>query len=231
MAKAKKKVNTSPAKAPRRKAGKKHNDPAKTAKRSNPPAPEPKCTPELIEKAREWIEKWCPTGRTLAKILGVSSRTIDAWRKIGGPYFHADFANAWRDGRLKYYQTRGAEHALAHSAVGFTREIEIPVKDDDGWKTLKLKKYFPPNPQSLKLLMTNTMPEKYKEKHEHKLTTDEKTPIHITFNYDPPTSPPATQEESGDAGNSGNSHNGSAGTNSSQKPGGLEVQPAADAGV
>jgi hypothetical protein len=143
------------------KAGASSRDANVSAERGRPA----QCTPQLIARAAELCEKFGVENRDLAYCLGVSIRTIQRWLDFKNPQFQEPFAQAVQQARKKFLATVEIERKYATLAVGFEKRIEVLTHDRDGNPvTLKIKKFFPPDERAGRFMLTNWMPERYKNR-------------------------------------------------------------------
>jgi hypothetical protein len=123
------------------------------------------CTPQLIARAAELCEKFGAENRDLADCLDVSIRTIQRWLDFKNTQFQEPFAQAVQQARKKFLDTVEVERKYATLAVGFEKRIEVLTHDRDGNPvTLKIKKFFPPDERAGRFMLTNWMPERYKNR-------------------------------------------------------------------
>lgn len=99
------------------------------------------------------------TDTEIAELLGVSESTFDTW-KVENPSLRA----ALRKARVDAYV--GVARALHRSARGYTLKDKRVKTNGKGevLEVIEQKRHFPPNNASAGMLLTNRLPDQWKER-------------------------------------------------------------------
>ena len=112
------------------------------------------------------------TNALVAKKFGISPRTLDYWIEA-----HESFKESVIDGRK--VSNSENELKLFRISQGFYKEIEKPFIVKGKVEIVTYKEYFPPNFPALRFLMTNRMPQDYRDKVEETQEKETETQIEI----------------------------------------------------
>ena len=114
------------------------------------------------------------TNALVAKKFGISPRTLDYWIEA-----HASFKESVIDGRR--VSNSENELKLFKISQGFYKEIEKPFIVKGKVEIVTYKEYFPPNFPALRFLMTNRMPQDYRDKIAEAETEETSKPVAINI--------------------------------------------------
>lgn len=112
------------------------------------------------------------TNALVAKKFGISPRTLDYWIEA-----HESFRKSVIDGRK--VSNSENELKLFKISQGFYKEVEKPFIVKGKVEIVTYKEYFPPNFSALRFLMTNRMPQDYRDKVEETQEKETETQIEI----------------------------------------------------
>lgn len=112
------------------------------------------------------------TNALVAKKFGISPRTLDYWIEA-----HPSFKESVIDGRK--VSNSENELKLFKISQGFYKEVEKPFVVKGKVEIVTYKEYFPPNFSALRFLMTNRMPQDYRDKVEETQEKETETQIEI----------------------------------------------------
>jgi len=112
------------------------------------------------------------TNALVAKKFGISPRTLDYWIEA-----HESFKESVIDGRK--VSNSENELKLFKISQGFYKEVEKPFIVKGKVEIVTYKEYFPPNFSALRFLMTNRMPQDYRDKVEETQEKETETQIEI----------------------------------------------------
>lgn len=112
------------------------------------------------------------TNALVAKKFGISPRTLDYWIEA-----HESFRESVIDGRK--VSNSENELKLFKISQGFYKEVEKPFIVKGKVEIVTYKEYFPPNFSALRFLMTNRMPQDYRDKVEETQEKETETQIEI----------------------------------------------------
>lgn len=112
------------------------------------------------------------TNALVAKKFGISPRTLDYWIEA-----HESFKESVIDGRK--VSNSENELKLFKISQGFYKEVEKPFIVKGKVEIVTYKEYFPPNFSALRFLMTNRMPQDYRDKIEETQEKETETQIEI----------------------------------------------------
>jgi len=126
------------------------------------------------------------TDRKIAKLLGVTERTVNRWKKD-----YPEFCQALKKGKV--LADDAVERSLFQRATGYTvPEVKVLA---DGTK-IPILRHYPPEVLACIFWLKNRRPEQWRERHE--LAVTELPPIKVQFNatgpdqrVDSPTQPEA----------------------------------------
>jgi hypothetical protein len=128
--------------------------------------------PEYASQA----EKLCRLGATdaeLADLLGVSVRTISAWKTR-----HLDFRQALKGGKTEADDR--VERALYHRAMGYSHEVEKPMVVDKDLRIVTYTEHLPPDTTACIFWLKNRKPEEWRDKRTTELEWATKKPSEMT---------------------------------------------------
>jgi transcriptional regulator with XRE-family HTH domain len=171
-----KKAGKSQSKKP---AGKK----AATRKPGRPPKKKPgnkggrptKYDPSMADRAHELCRDAGLTDKQLGTAFGVDETSINRWKQE-----HEDFREAVLKGKDEF-DTRHAEAALLKAALGYLyTEIYKELTDEGLIVTKTVTKQAAPNPTCLIFWLKNRNPQRWKDKQEHEIDSDEQPLVVIT---------------------------------------------------
>lgn len=109
------------------------------------------------------------TEEQIAENLGVSSRTLNRWKKS-----YPEFDQALARG--KQIPDRHVENALFRAATGYEYEEEHVTP---AGKVVKVKRYYPPNTTAMIFWLKNRKPSQWRDKQE--LEMEAKTDIRVEW--------------------------------------------------